>query len=71
MGKYSDTSGTHLSFSPAHDSNNGANHVDGQRHVNGQNDKNYGKENPNTQHMPQSDGYGNRTADVPVNWGEC
>ncbi|MBW4061756.1 hypothetical protein HJC99_04280 [Candidatus Saccharibacteria bacterium] len=60
MGQYSGTSGTHLSFSPEHDSPNGDNHVDGQRHVDGQ-------ENPWTQHVPQSDGYGNRSADIPVN----
>lgn len=66
MGKYSGTSGTHLSFSPAHDSKNGPNHVDGQRHIDGQNDRSYGKENPETQHMSQGNGYGNRSADIPV-----
>ena len=67
MGKYDGTSGTHLSFSPAHDSRNGDNHVDGQRHVDGQNDRSYGQDHPETQHVSQSDGYGNRSADIPVN----
>jgi hypothetical protein len=66
MGKDSKGPGTHLSFSPPHDSKNGDNHVDGQRHVDGKADKSYGKENPGTQHISQSDGYGSRSADVPV-----
>lgn len=65
-----DHEGTHLSFSPAHDSKNGPNHVDGQRREAGTDkiDKSYGREHPETQHVGQSDGYGKKKADVRVRY---
>lgn len=61
-----DEEGTHLRFTPPHDSDSGPNHVDGQRRHDGVLDEEYGEEEPQTQHVGQSDGHGKVEADIPV-----
>ena len=59
--------GTFLSFSRPHSSPSGDNHVDGYRYQDGRKDDSYAPSNPGTQHVKQSDGYGSKSASVPVN----
>jgi hypothetical protein len=63
MGKRDDDEGVHLGFSPVHRGHQPFDHVDGQRHVDGEYDKDGSKE---MAHQEVKEGYGKDEVDIPT-----